>query len=50
MCGFVDGFYCRTPEDTCASDLDCDDPDNKRRCAYSWESKRWACDYYAYCE
>ncbi len=50
-CGGIQGFFCRTPEDACASDLDClDDEARNRRCAYSFELGHWACDEYYWCE
>jgi hypothetical protein len=49
-CGGIGGFFCRTPEDDCSSDLDCPDYDVGNRCAYSWELERWACDHYYFCE
>lgn len=44
------GFYCHTPEDECGGDRDCIDLDLGDRCAYSEETGRWYCDYYASCE
>jgi hypothetical protein len=43
-----DGFFCRTPEDECANDLDCADHEDGRRCAYSPKLERWACSAYAW--
>ncbi|HEX6242799.1 MAG TPA: hypothetical protein VFZ61_17925 [Polyangiales bacterium] len=42
-CGdFVDGFYCTTRADTCASDADCSGQPEST-CAYVEEQQRWRC-------
>lgn len=38
----VEGHWCRTREDTCASDRECD-PEGRRACAYRPELRRWTC-------
>jgi hypothetical protein len=41
--GWADGYFCRTPRDTCLEDADCTDPTQARSCRYDSTAAAWRC-------
>lgn len=48
QCGRVDGYFCRTPRDSCTSDAQCDSLRKQDRCIY--DGGRWSCRTPAACK